>query len=556
MKTTRSKVLSVVLVLAMLLSILPMGGIASASVPTYNGVELQFGDPNYLATPPESLMTITGSGTSYTANYTGTDSAYFYPDTLSLYVYYPSSPTTISLTAGGGVQFATYSGGVETLHSTLTPSTNVNEGVTSDLYTVKLTTAGTVTVKNGSTTLVTLSFSAPKDSYPSAGGATPNALMGYLPLGQFATGSGWGSPYSDGTSAAGSTPKIVGAYSSTGVSLGAAGGYVQYSFASPIPNSAANPYGVDFIVYGNAFNGNPEAGSVKVSQDGSTWYDLAGSLYYDAKTIRNADITYTLSGTNILYTITAPQLSSAITGTFKASGTAWFPTSANYGGVWKIGSANVGASSFTSTSVTYEDVTLVKDTDTTNDYQFGYADVHINGSSYGTAVNPYTITNTASGGDGFDISWAVDANGQPVNLASIQYVRVYTAAAMNSAGTAMTVPSIFGETSTEVCGIYAASGTGSGAAAKDLVVRNGATNILGINNMGTKSMPLSAGSFTFNVYSGADSVHVNGIKVSCTTSTPYAHTFSISAGEVKDIQIITQTGTASPFVTLIKVTGT
>lgn len=38
---------------------------------------------------------------------------------------------------------------------------------------------------------------------------------------------------------------------------------------------------MDFVVYGNAFNGNPEAGAVQVSENGTTWYELAGSKYYD-----------------------------------------------------------------------------------------------------------------------------------------------------------------------------------------------------------------------------------------------------------------------------------
>ena len=114
--------------------------------------------------------------------------------------------------------------------------------------------------------------------------------------------------------------------------------------------------------------------------------------------------------------------------------------------------------------ITYTGVSLVKDTDTTNDYQFGYFDVHVNGSDYGVAQNPYTITNTDKGGDGFDIAWAVDSNGAPAGLSHITKVRVYTAAALTSNGTAFTTPSIFGETSAEFCGIFATSNTISGGA--------------------------------------------------------------------------------------------
>ena len=72
--------------------------------------------------------------------------------------------------------------------------------------------------------------------------------------------------------------------------MGAAGGYVDYDFR--VSNKSTNPYGVDFIVYGNAFNGNPEVGAVKVfgyktaDETKGEWYDLAGSLYYDTAVTR------------------------------------------------------------------------------------------------------------------------------------------------------------------------------------------------------------------------------------------------------------------------------
>ena len=70
------------------------------------------------------------------------------------------------------------------------------------------------------------------------------------------------------------TPKVKGGYSATGVSLGAAGGYVEYDMN--VANSNTTPYGVDFIVYGNAFVGNPEAASVSgipsmVRPVGTSW---------------------------------------------------------------------------------------------------------------------------------------------------------------------------------------------------------------------------------------------------------------------------------------------
>lgn len=532
---TRKKALALVLTLAMLAGVLSAGMLASAAVPTFEGVSMQFGepDPDYAPTLPESAMTITGSNGAYTANYTGADSLYYYPDTLSLYAAKENTNLTL---VGSGVKFATYTDTVETLHDSITSQTNTNDGVTSDLFTLKIQSAGTVTVKDGADTLLTLSFSAPKEDYPTVSG-TPTGFMGYLPLGQYASGSGWGSPYSDGTVLTGSTPKIVGGYSGTGVSLGAAGGYVQYDMGGFISDDPANPYGVDFIVYGNAFNGNPEAASVQVSQDGVKWYELAGSLYYADKTMRNATISYQKRADGIYYTLDGTNWT-----LFKNS-LAWWPeyTDEGYGNVYGGNGSGVLWSTDRNT-ITFSGVTLVKDTDITNDYQFGYADVHINGSSYGAAVNPYSITNTGNGGDGFDIAWAVNADGTPANLPSIRYIRVYTSAALDSTGAAMTVPSIFGETSAEVCGIYKTTNAGGSAATTDLRVMNSSNKLVTTTDKGVTAV--AAG--TYRIRSTEENVYLNGVKISA--SSPYG--FTVAAGEV--YQIITQNGTESPYITVLR----
>lgn len=120
-----------------------------------------------------------------------------------------------------------------------------------------------------------------------------------------------------------------------------------------------------------------------------------------------------------------------------------------------IGShSNTGSNvqvSHSDTALTFSGLTMIPDSDTTADYAFGYADVTPNGSpaTYGDAVNPYTpYTSGKTGGDGFDLEWAVDTTtGLPIDVTgrTFRYVRVYTAVLDN--GT-------FGETSAEVCGIF------------------------------------------------------------------------------------------------------
>ena len=119
-------------------------------------------------------------------------------------------------------------------------------------------------------------------------------LVAYLPAaGQFmnegANGSGWGGPFTATNS--NKLKGLVEGYVTTGVSLGAFGGYVVLDFGVPakdedgnvtggIYNDPDNAYGVDFILYGNAMGTWAEPGCVQVSLDGEHWYDLAGSLHY------------------------------------------------------------------------------------------------------------------------------------------------------------------------------------------------------------------------------------------------------------------------------------
>lgn len=94
--------------------------------------------------------------------------------------------------------------------------------------------------------------------------------------------------------------KTLAGASGGAVTLGSFGGSIVYRFDEPIKNDEKNPYGVDFIVFGNAFanaDGTSSAsaaepGAVMVSKDGQTWYELAGSMYYDANTRHNISVTY------------------------------------------------------------------------------------------------------------------------------------------------------------------------------------------------------------------------------------------------------------------------
>ena len=395
---------------------------------------------------------------------------------------------------------------------------------------------------------VTYTISCGTKSHTLAGSA-PTSVVSYLPLGQFANNSGWGYL---GT-------KFVGpnktAPETTGVSLGAFGGFIEFYFENGIEDKATNPYGVDFVIYGNAFNGNPEAGAVQVSVDGTTWYELAGSNYYKSNFTANNPAngfskfyTGTLRNTSVIYTKGSSRVTAKL-GSLNAADccpAAWFPLTTNFtafendptGGATCDSRVSVNLSGNT---LTFTGVTAIADSDTTADYAFGYADVTPNGSpsEYGEAVNPYTpYTSDKTGGDGFDLAWAVDiATGEPVNLSGqkVKYVRVYSAVLDFGR---------FGETSPEITGIFTARGTSGSAATTDLVVLDAATEEIEFETENKACKHIAAGSYV--MYSEADYVFVNGVSVDASSG------YSLTFGSGDTVQIITQNGTASPYVTVIK----
>lgn len=499
MKTSK-KMLSLLLIAAMLVSVLCMG--VSASDTTFEPVSISEGEP----------VKIVWSGTTGTV--VNVDGGTYIPASFLLWVE-GTSTVTVGTTAVTASMTNTGNNGY------VIPVGSTAQTITVNITESSMGAVGTYTI-----------------TCPAQNGTAPTSIVktveGYLPVGQFARGTGWGTATGKFTTSG---------YESTGVSLGAAGGYIQMDLASPIYDLATNKYGVDFIVYGNAFNGNPEAGAVKVFgyKAGDTtgaWYDLAGSLYYDSISKNNATVSYKriASGTDagIWYKINNGSWTKFTTNT------AWWPdTTKGYGDTW--GSVDGVTWDQTNDIITYTGVSLVKDTDTTNDYQFGYFDVHVNGSNYGAALNPYTVTNADKGGDGFDIAWAVDSNGAPAGLSHITKVRVYTAAALTSNGTAFTTPSIFGETSAEFCGLFKATGTGSASTTKDLVIRNSSGTVVNTSNMEVSEIANG----TVQLTSEADNVYVNGVLVDDTS-----YSFTISAGQM--VQIITQSGNESPYITVLK----
>lgn len=213
------------------------------------------------------------------------------------------------------------------------------------------------------------------------------------------------------------------------ISLGGYGGYVTFAFDHTIMNIAGEN---DFRIWGNAFyeltdpdakGGSAEPGIVMVSFDANCnglpddqWYELAGSEYYKPSTLHNYRITYDrpdprhtpVEGEDGFLTDTQYipwRDSEGATGFIAKNsfhGQSYFPEWINYDQL-----------SFTGSRLAPNGV------DQTGDgsyyvlfsYPWGYVDNH---------PNDYADLNS------FDISLAVDSEGNPVNLPGADFVRVYT----------------------------------------------------------------------------------------------------------------------------------
>lgn len=525
---------------------------SSKTVTTSSGITMRFGDPAYAETAPESEMRFTGSGNTYTAVYRGTRDSY-YPNILSLYMSGGSITATTENNATNNVCFVTYGDdGVETEVSRISSSGNSNKLSA----TVRVKAAGSIKINN----TVTLHFEAPRE--PAApGGVKPSRVVSYLPLGQFASGSGWGD----------ATGKFTGGYSATGVSLGALGGYIEFEFEEGIKNDSNNPYGVDFVVYGNAFNGNPEAGAVQVSEDGKTWYELAGSMYYDGNfnyvgtkvankfsaaytgTLNNATVEYT-KGSSITVGLKDASGSYAVpTGTLFGPA-AWLPATDKYpqGDAHDNTGANVTVS-HTANNLAFSGITAIQDYNTTATYAFGYADVTPNGSpaTYGDAVNPYTLYTTAkTGGDGFDLEWAVDpATKMPIDVNGkiFRYVRVYSAVLDNAT---------FGETSTEVCGIFTTANGQKNANGSAVDVGRTAAPTVKVDNKKIERYAISYCGDTVIVDTNGALSSGKAITVTTDSNTNVyinsAATTSYTATSNAPVRVIAQSGEKAPYLIIIK----
>ncbi|MCW3467304.1 hypothetical protein [Chitinophaga nivalis] len=232
------------------------------------------------------------------------------------------------------------------------------------------------------------------------------------------------------------------------VSLGAFGGYVTFGFDHSIENKA----GYDLGTVGNPLVNTgmewSEPGIVMVMQDlngngkpdDGEWYELAGSEYNAASTIKNYKITYynpkTTTATDVLWKDNQGKSGYVLANTYHPQ--SYFPEFAA-GQESIVFEGTLLANTFQKPKGLFINTPLA----------WGYAD---NGSKELIDMR----NNGETGYNGFDISNAVNSKGEKVNLKYIDFVKLYTGQNCNGSLNADPAKAdrLVGEISTEISGAF------------------------------------------------------------------------------------------------------
>ncbi len=338
-------------------------------------------------------------------------------------------------------------------------------------------------------------------------------------------------------------------------SLGNFGGYITYYYEEPITDNPNNMYGVDLYVFGNGYETDDasmaEPGQVYVSEDGETWYALAGSEHYEDKALWDYEITYEKGEDGKAYW--SDSLGNVM---FEAASKHW-PDKANYplnpytenetytfkGVLLKERSGNITGDGTSGSLVSYT--------------SFGYFDYYANGTvedGLASDVNPYAEKPTKS--NGFDIAWAVDDGGKPVDVSEKEFHYVKVATASNIWAGAI------GEKSAEVSLVVKtnpkADAVGKTEAPESIVITDGTKEI---------NVEIAEGENIYNVDTGEmknisvkipsakddDNIYINNKRI---TKRDSADGFTVTKDSETLIRVIVQNGEKEPYIALLRLTGT
>lgn len=222
------------------------------------------------------------------------------------------------------------------------------------------------------------------------------------------------------------------------ISLGGFGGYVTFGFDHPIPDRE----GPDLFIQGNAFDNASEPGIVVVSYDANhnrepddPWYELVGSEDENPLTIKDYEITYYRPDPQ-----KAPVPDPEDKSITDKNYIKWTDNRGNTGFIQKnsFHSQSYFPEWIKENEITFRGTKLPDNAEVSassiiclKSFEWGYVD---------------NLPSSNFDGNSFDISNARDAQGEPVDLPAIHFVKVYCGVNIFSKG--------IGESSTEVLHAY------------------------------------------------------------------------------------------------------
>ncbi len=367
----------------------------------------------------------------------------------------------------------------------------------------------------------------------------PNKIVDYLCMGSQYTNGGYG---------VGPEATLAGSMKS----LGNFGGYITYYYDEPITDNPNNKFGMDFYVIGNSQETNigsmAELGQVYVSEDNETWYALAGSEHYEDKAHWDYEITYT-KGDDGKARWTDNK------GNVGAQATVWPSASVYY--LNDVSSKD----SYTFKGIVFESQqgSIMGDSTTASfaaSSKFGYTDYYASNVSGTTLTDVNSYVENPSKANGFDVKWAVDENGTPIDVTDkeFHYIKVATASNIWAGG--------FNEKSTEVT--YVARTTPQAEAVGKTTAPASVTISDGVEE---KTVNLAEGQQVYSVNldnmkyvsvkvnetADDDNIYINNQRVA---SGVYAEGFKVTKenGETL-VRVIVQNGDKEPALYLLKLTS-